>query len=278
MNEPEQFEYLSRIDAWPIRAYRWHRPDATATVVISHGMAEHARRYDRFATALNAAGYEVVAMDHRAHGKTLGPGGFGDFGDGGWDALVDDIDQLVDIATETGAAPVVLFGHSMGAAAAQQFAPMGSDKIAALVLSGSTLRDPGEPIEPYNKVFEPARTEYDWLSRDEVEVDKYIEDPLCGFEGQTVRNGMDRTDPRRVDLDRLGKIRSDLPVLLVAGNEDPVNRNLAGIEYLESRWREAGVRHIDRQIYAGGRHEMLNEINRDEVTRNVIDWINEQVR
>ncbi|MDZ7684468.1 MAG: alpha/beta hydrolase [Gammaproteobacteria bacterium] len=275
---PQSFSYSSRIDNWEICVWRWSCEKARATVVISHGMAEHARRYDRFANALTTAGFEVFAMDHRAHGQTSGPNGLGDFGDGGWDALVDDIDQLVDIARQRGTGPVVLFGHSMGATAAQQFAPIGSEKIAALILSGSTLRDPGETIEPYNTVFEPARTNYDWLSRDDAEVDKYIDDPMCGFEGQTVRNGMDRSDPRRVDLDRLRNIRPDLPVLLVAGDADPINRNLAGIDYLEARWKEAGLRQIDRQIYEGGRHEMLNEINRIEVTRNLIDWIDQQLR
>lgn len=275
MPQPEAFQFISRVDRWPIHAWRWSTETPKALVVISHGLAEHARRYDRFAAALNGAGYTVLAMDHRAHGKTLGPNGFGDFGEGGWDALVDDIDQLIDIARQEG--PVILFGHSMGAAAAQQFAPAGSGKIQALVLSGSTLRDPGEPIDPYNAPFEPGRTAYDWLSRDEAEVDKYIADPLCGFEGQTIRNGMDRTDPRRVDADRLKQIRPDLPVLLVAGDEDPVNRKLAGIDYLELRWREAGVTRIDRHIYEGGRHEMLNETNREEVTARTIAWMDAQL-
>ena len=87
---------------------------------------------------------------------------------------------------------------------------------------------------------------------------------------------MDRTDPRRVDLARLRNIRSDLPVLLVAGDADPVNNGLKGIDYLESKWNEAGIRQIERQIYPGGRHEMLNEINRDEVTKNIIKWLDSE--
>jgi alpha-beta hydrolase superfamily lysophospholipase len=269
----KSFTYNSRVDSWPIHAYKWEQQEARGVVIISHGMAEHALRYDRFAKALNESGYDAWAMDHRAHGQTLGPSGFGDFGEGGWDALVDDIDLLVDLGQdENPGLPVFLFGHSMGAAAAQQYAPMGSNKLKGLVLSGSTLRDPGEEIPEFNRVFEPARTEYDWLSRDEVEVDKYIADPLCGFEGQTIKNGMDRTDPRRVDQSLLRKIRSDLPVLLVAGDADPVNRELKGIDYLEAKWREAGVARIDRQIYIGGRHEMLNETNCDTVTSSIIEW------
>lgn len=275
MTHPETFSFRSNADGWPIRCYRWPiAAEPAAIVVIAHGMAEHARRYDRFAGVLNRAGYVVVAMDHRAHGKTLGPEGFGDFGAAGWDGLVADIGQLIDtLRDESPRLPVVLFGHSMGASAAQQYAPVGSDKIAALILSGTTLRKPGEAVPTYNDAFEPSRTRYDWLSRDPVEVDRYVADPLCGFEGQTVRNGFDRNDPRRDDLARLSRIRKDLPVLIVVGDADPVNRNLEGVRYLESRWREAGVTRIDKLIYPGGRHEMLNETNRDEVTRDIVEWL-----
>jgi len=266
--------YTSRIDQWLIKAYQWPVEAARGVVIISHGLAEHAKRYDRLALDLNSAGYEVYAMDHRAHGETLGPLGFGDYGEGGWDALIDDVDQLVDYCrNKNPGKPLFLLGHSMGAAAAQQYAPIGSEKLDGLILSGSTLRNPGDAIPEYNAEFEPVRTNYDWLSRDEAEVDKYLEDPLCGFEGQTIRNGMDRTDPRRVDPARLKTIRPDLPVLLIAGDADPVNQRLKGIDYLEACWAEAGVANIDRQIYPGGRHEMFNETNRNEVTRNMIDWL-----
>lgn len=239
-------------------------------------MAEHARRYDRFAAALNDAGFDVIAPDHRAHGATLGPAGFGDFGVAGWDGLVADLAQLIDLARAAHPnVPVGLLGHSMGAGAAQQFAPDGSQRIDALILSGTTLRHPDAPVPVYNAAFEPARTAYDWLSRDADEVDKYIADPLCGFEGQSVRNGFNRADPRRVDPLRLKRIRHDLPVLVVVGDADPVHDNLTGVATLEQCWREAGVRRIDKLIYAGGRHEMLNEINRDAVTADIIGWLDD---
>ena len=269
----QTFKYLSRIDQWPVHCYRWPHAGAFATVIIAHGLAEHARRYERFAEALNRAGYDVWAMDHRAHGQTLGAQGFGDFGEGGWDALVDDIDQLIERAADELGNPVVLFGHSMGAAAAQQFVQTGSEKIAALVLSGSAARRPGKSLPAYNDRFMPKRTDYDWLSRDEAEVDLYVDDPLCGFEGQTIRNGFDRTDTRRVNPLLIAGIRTDLPVLLLAGEDDPVNDNLQALHYLEQLWRDAGVTHIDHQYYPGGRHEMLNEINRDEVTTNLLRWL-----
>jgi alpha-beta hydrolase superfamily lysophospholipase len=276
----ETFAYPSPADGWRIVAYRWRAPASPrARVVIAHGMAEHARRYDRFAQALTAAGFEVLAADHRAHGATLGPQGFGDFGDAGWDGLVADLGGMIERARGASpSVPIVLFGHSMGAAAAQQLAPEASEEIAALILSGTTLRRTGEEIPPLNSAFEPARTPYDWLSRDTAEVDRYIADPLCGFEGQIVRNGFDRNDPRRTDPVRLARIRGDLPVLVVVGDADPVHRGLAGVRYLESSWRGAGVRHFEVRVYAGGRHELLNEINRDAVTADIIAWIDRTLR
>ena len=234
-------------------------------------MAEHAQRYARLVVQLNRAGLNVLAMDHRAHGRTSGPGGLGDFGVGGWDALVADLDLLVDRAAVCGL-PVILLAHSMGAAAAQQYAPTGAKKLAALVLSGTILRRPGAPMPDYNAAF-VTRTGYEWLSRDEAEVDQYVADPLCGFEGQTVINGMDRADPRRIDPARLATIHSDLPVLLIAGDADPVNEQLKGLQLLEQLWRAAGVKQIDTHYYAGGRHEMFNETNRDQVTEDLLAWI-----
>ena len=272
-NRLESFTYLSQIDQWPIQAYSWPVDGARATVVIAHGMAEHALRYERLVGWLNGAGLNVLAMDHRAHGKTSGPSGLGDFGRGGWDALVADLDLLVDRAAAS-RLPVILLGHSVGAAAAQQYAPTGSSKLVALVLSGTTLRRPGDPLLAYNNGF-VDRTGYEWLSRDEAEVDRYVADPLCGFEGQTVINGMDRTDPRRLDPHLLAAIEPDLPVLLIAGDADPINDKLKGLQFLEQCWRAAGVKTIDKHYYPGGRHEMFNEINRDQVTQDLLKWIDE---
>lgn len=276
---PDQaFRFDSSTDGMSIQAYRWNTAAPRAIVVVAHGAAEHALRYERFARALNASGIEIWAMDHRGHGQSAGPQGLGDFGPGGWDALVADIGDLIALARAAHPSlPVALLGHSMGAAAAQQFAPDGANVIDALILSGSTAREaPKENETPLafepNKPFEPARTPYDWLSRDEAEVDKYIADPLCGFETQRVRPI--RANPFTLaDPERLRRIRPDLPVLLVAGDADPINNHLEGLRLLERRWHEAGVQRIDTRFYPGGRHEMLNETNRDEVTADVVVWL-----
>ena len=126
-------------------------------------------------------------------------------------------------------------------------------------------------FEP-NAPFEPARTPYEWLSRDPKEVDKYIADPLCGFDIWAKRPAMG--DPAQLaDPAILSRIRPDLPVLLVAGDMDPINRKLEGLKILEERWHTAGVKQIDKLYYAGGRHEMLNETNRDEVTADIVGWL-----
>jgi len=277
----ESFRVRSRVDFTPLQAYRW-RPgvEPHAVMVVAHGAAEHALRYDRFARALNQAGIEVLAMDHRGHGQSPGPDGLGDFGAGGWDGLVADLGQFIDSAHESHPElPVVVFGHSMGAAAVQQYAPDGSQAIAALILSGSSARElPREGERPSrvppNKPFEPGRTPYDWLSRDPEEVDKYIADPLCGFGSWRVRPRGMMGDPARLsDPEMLRRIRPDLPCLFVAGDEDPVNQQLQGLRLLEQRWRAAGVQRIDTLYYPGGRHEMLNEVNRDQVTSDIVGWL-----
>jgi alpha-beta hydrolase superfamily lysophospholipase len=274
--------FASAVDGLPITVYGWSALSPKAVVVISHGAAEHALRYARFARALNAAGFSVWAPDQRGHGASAGPAGLGDFGPGGWDGLVTDIGQLIALARkEHGAVPIVLFGHSMGAAACRQFAPLCSDTIDALILSGTGVRTPpkdGAPLPNWNAAFEPGRTGYEWLSRDEAEVDKYVADPLCGFDKQTVKMTATRINHATLaDPAQHRKIRSDLPVLFVAGDADPINRKLEGLNTLEQWWRAAGVRQIDKLYYREGRHEMLNETNRDEVTADIVAWIHRTV-
>lgn len=275
------FRFNSDVDGFSLQGFVWERPGPKGVVVIAHGAAEHSLRYGRFARALNAAGYEVWSIDHRGHGESPGPEGLGDFGEGGWDALVADIVQFVGIAKAAHAGlPVILFGHSMGSAAAQQLAPDASDAIAGLVLSGSSARmgrrsEDGTPaaVTP-NAAFEPARTPYEWLSRDPAEVDKYIADPCCGFETRTSTRSGFANAAKLTDPANLGRIRYDLPCLFVAGTKDPINRDMEGLYELQKLWNEAGVKRIDTLYYKDGRHEMLNETNRDEVTADIIGWLN----
>jgi alpha-beta hydrolase superfamily lysophospholipase len=276
-----EFSLASAVDGFSLHGYAWRaRGNPKALVAISHGAAEHALRYDAFARALGDAGFETFALDQRGHGRSPGSDGLGDFGAGGWAGLVADIGQLIALARTTRpGVPLALFGHSMGSFAAQQFCFDQSRACDALVLSGSTAFDLSAsggalPAFTPNQAFEPARTAYDWLSRDSAEVDKYVADPLCGFETQRGRQPGAGIDFAKLgDAAGIARIRAELPVLLVAGDEDPLNAKLAGLRLLESRWRDAGVVQIETCYYSGGRHEMLNETNRDEVTKDIVTWL-----
>lgn len=279
-----EFVLRSDVDGFRLQAYRW--PTARAlegVIVVAHGSAEHALRYSRLATALAEQGFETWAIDHRGHGRSPGANGLGDFGTARWDGLIADIAQLVRTArAEQRDAPLALLGHSMGAFAAQHFCTLHSELIDAVVLSGTTCFELPEeltemPTFDFNAGFAPPRTPYDWLSRDEAEVDKYIADPACGFEA--VAYPFSVQDLRNLSAPAaLANIRGDLPLLLLAGDKDPLNAGLFMLQLLEQKLRAAGLEQIDKRFYEGGRHEMFNEINRDEVTGDLIDWLKTTLR
>ena len=283
-------------DGLEIHTYRWRAEPSgspVGAVQIAHGMGEHAARYARLAEALTGAGWDVYANDHRGHGRTVGSdevgdGGLGDLRAGGWNGLVDDLGRLNRlIADEQRAAgatgPLVLLGHSMGSFAAQQFVIDHSADIDALVLSGTTAVDlavatfdPDAPADltALNAAFEPARTPYDWLSRDDAEVDLYVADPWCGFGlDQPATKGLIEAGPPLGDPDVLARIRPDLPIYLVAGSADPLNFELALIDLVEQRYRDAGVADITVDKVMGARHEVFNETDRDEITARLLAWL-----
>ena len=271
-------------DGVSVAAYRWGEAQPARFVVqIAHGMAEHARRYIPVARDLIAAGAMVYANDHRGHGRTAGSvEALGDFGEGGYDAMPEDMAILTrQIRDEQPGLPVILLGHSMGSFAAQVYALDHSDLIDGLVLSGSTAIDVlakarAEAGGTLNTPFEPSRTPYDWLSRDEAVVDAYIADPYCGFTGRN-RPASQAGRQRAADPEQLKRIRPDLPIYVFAGDKDPLNGDLAFLHVLIDRYRAAGVKDVTYDFYPGGRHEMLNETNRDEVIANLVTWINRVV-
>lgn len=283
----QDYTFTSDADGLELTGYAWSTTgSANGTVLIAHGLAEHGKRYARFAKALNAAGLNVHAYDHRGHGQSLtAPGALGDFGAASWDGLVRDLVQQVrTLAARDDTGPLILFGHSMGSFAVQQALPDVSTHLAGAILSGSTdlatvaelVAQTGEApsFETYNAAFAPNRTEFDWLSRDEAEVDAYIADPLCGFDApDAVSIALIMAAPIMADPARIDRIRKDLPLLLMAGDMDPLNASLALLHVLQQRYESAGLSQLSTQYYAGGRHEMLNETNRDEVTNSLIAWV-----
>jgi alpha-beta hydrolase superfamily lysophospholipase len=300
---------LTATDGLELFVYRW-LPEQTpiAVVQIAHGLAEHAGRYTRLAESLTATGYAVYANDHRGHGRTAkSADDLGFFAEqNGWQKCVGDLWQLNrHIATVHSGLPIVLLGHSMGSTLAEQFmSEQGGehgDALAGVVLSGAngkptSLAAVGRGIarterlrlgargkskliqaltfDAFNKKFAPARTAFDWLSRDPAEVDKYVADPLCGFPA-TVQLWIDLLEGWEAvsSAAHRRRVPKDLPIYVIAGGRDPVSGNTRQIEVWLADYRSAGFSRLEHRFYPEARHELLNETNRDEVTADLIRWL-----
>ncbi|NMZ91635.1 alpha-beta hydrolase superfamily lysophospholipase [Pseudomonas poae] len=277
---------------------------AKAVVMLSHGMAEHSGRYARLAEALGSAGYGVYAPDQRGHGRTADEGTLGLYAEkDGWNKVVGDLASLNQhIGQQHPGLPIILLGHSMGSYIAQAYLLHHSASLHGAILSGSNLqpvalyraarliaraerlrqgvRGRSALIEflsfgSFNKAFKPNRTAFDWLSRDPNEVDKYINDPLCGFRC---------TNQLWIDLlgglqqiskaSNLAQIDPGLPILVMGGECDPVSEGKR-LKSLADALREAGSQHLQLNIYPQARHEVFNETNRDEVTADVLRWLDQ---
>ncbi|MEX2258929.1 MAG: alpha/beta hydrolase [Woeseia sp.] len=294
---------IKTTDGHAIPVITWSPQDKPAAILqIFHGLSEHAERYARFANAATAAGYMVVAHDHRGHGKASPESGLGHFSDAdGWNLVLQDAKSVQENAGgRYPGLPVILLGHSMGSYIAQDFVMRHPHSVSALVLSGSTMpsrlkvrvgrwvarwealrrgrRHRSQRLNAmgfgaFNRRFEPARTPFDWLSRDPAEVDLYISDPLCGSVSsatlwQDLLGGLLAIS----SVKALQRIPSGLPVLITGGENDPVGGR-HGMTRLAAAYERTGHTAVTLRIYSGGRHEMLNETNRDEVTADILDWL-----
>lgn len=223
------------------------------------------------------AGYLIYAADHRGHGMTSGMSQLGRFGPGGVAAAIDDMAVLARLArAENPDLPLILLGHSMGAMFSQAFIYDHSGLIDALVLSGTSGPGP-RPTRGRNDGIRNPRTDYDWLSRDNSEVDKYVADPFCGiqFDSESEASlGELRESDRRLQAPKM--VKRSLPVYIFVGDADPINDNLTRLTPLVDAYVQAGLK-VDLKVYPGGRHEMLNEINRDEVVADLLAWLDRTV-
>ena len=292
-----------RANDGPLVFYRrWLPVGETMIVLIAHGMSEHSGRYQRIANLLRERGYAVYAPDHRGHGRTAGSTGRGRAGPSGIDGLLADLARVSEIAhADVGAVPTVLFGHSIGALLAQAYAERSGASLVGLALSGSpgadgslheTAEAVGQAVEAgladqpfaglaaFNGEFEPARTPFDWLSRDPAEVDAYVADPFCG-EALPMTYGfvadLMALAARAMEPAAIASIPVGLPVLLLTGEADPVSAGAAHVRALEQHLRHAGLA-VDAVYYPGARHEVLNEVNRDQVHRDLLAWLDQRVR
>ncbi|GGY64581.1 alpha/beta hydrolase [Streptomyces omiyaensis] len=277
------FTFTSQ-DGVRVHVHTWLPEGPVRGVVqIAHGMGEHALRYAPLADHLTARGHAVYAADHRGHGRSMHAGP-GHLGADGWNLLVGDLATLTRTARERHpGVPVVLLGHSMGSFAAQQYLLDHAELVDGVALSGTTAVDAlitalaeapatgGGPFDAFNAPFAPVRTEADWLSRDERQVDAYLADPLCGF-GLDLQGLADMAGAAG-RLAAPAGIPADLPVALFVGDRDPLNGRLAHSDLLVSRYREAGLTDLSYHRYEGARHEVLNETNREEVVADLTAWI-----
>ena len=279
-----------------------------AVVQISHGIAEHIDRYRPFMEFLACNGFVVAGNDHLGHGKSIRvpeEQGFLAEKDGWW-RVVDDMEKLHDIMSkEYPELPYVLFGHSMGSFLTRTYIIKHPDKYDAVILSGTGHQSPvlvlggnaaasvmaklngamgdGTKLDSlafgsYLSKIENPRTKYDWLSRDAEQVDKYIADPLCGFVGKI---GLYRDMMQGIKFitnkKNIAQMNKEKPVYFMSGDGDPVGDYGKGVERAYKAFCDAGLHDVFMRLYPGGRHEMLNETNKDQVYQDILSWLSEKI-
>ncbi len=279
---------------WPAKG------ETKAVIQFVHGMAEHIRRYEATAKYLNEAGFAVVGHTHMGHGPKADILGY--FGkNGGWDVLIEDVHALrMETQKQFPDVPYFLLGHSMGSFVVRGYSLKYAKGLAGIILSGTGHF--GKPLVSAALVLSNAiclaggaakpsaflakltsnsdpsyKTPFDWLTRDDAEVQKYIDDPLCGFPFtaagyRDMFRGLSRLYP-----EKLGGMEKDIPVYLFSGDKDPVGANGAGVERVGAEISAAGVKDVSVKLYPEGRHEMFNEFNREEVRNDLARWMEARI-
>ena len=285
-------------------------PDAEprAIVQIIHGIAEYIDRYDEFMSFLADNGIIAVGTDHLGHGKSIESDeqtGFFAY-DNGWDYVVRD-EEVLRLAMHENypELPIIVFGHSMGSFMARTLLIRYPDAFNAAIISGTgnqgaALVNGGLimgnlvtglkgahhyskflnnlAFGSYNKIYENPKTEYDWLSRDEANVQKYIDDPLCGFiPSCSLFRDMMTGVKFITNKKNLTAMNKDMPVYFMSGDMDPVGECGKGVQKAYNNFLEAGMKDVSIKLYPGGRHEMLNEINKDEVYTDILAWLESKI-
>ena len=296
--------YYGSAGAGKIRASVWKPASHPRAIVqIVHGIAEHMGRYEHFAAWLNSQGILVVGEDHMGHGKSVGEKGRLGYFNGGWSAAVEDTYTFLKQTMEDyPGVPFILFGHSMGSFMVRTIlAKYPECGISGCVICGTAWQSaallkaalpicntlcknggdikPSEPLKKlmfggYNKRVERVRTPNDWLTRDNRIVDAYNADPKCGF---TATAGLYRDMLTGISFVQqtanLEAMDKELPILFIAGKEDPVGAYGQGVQQAADAFQKAGMKRVSLKLYPMCRHEILNEINREDVYRDVLTWI-----
>lgn len=276
--------------------------EAKGIIQICHGMAEHIGRYDNFMNFLCDNGYIVVGYDQRGHGMTAGSVencGYMSDSDN-IEVLVEDVHKVVEhIKNAYPEKNIYLFGHSMGSFVSQRYVELYNNEISGLILSGSSYNDGliiklgnilasmitkskgrkhishfinNLSLGSYNKKFKPAKTSVDWLSRDNENNVKYENDEYCGMIF-TVSYFKDLTNCFKLIAKDLELINNKLPIYIMSGDNDPVGNFGKGTTLLFTKLKKVGISDLTLKLYKDGRHEMLNEINKEEVYKNILEWV-----
>lgn len=307
MNVKERF--VTAVDGSEIYLRTWlPENEPHAVVQIAHGMAEHTGMYTECVEVLLHAGFAVYAHDHRGHGKTVKHGeDYGHYEPNiGWDQVVHDVILISELIRKEHTCQLFLLGHSMGSFLARRVVQLRGELYDGLLISG-TGGNPGlvgkigyfvatmemkmrgaktkSPLlnflsfGNFNSHFKPKRTEFDWLSSDNEQVDHYINDPLCGFICTTsFYRELFRGVLTVNKMKEYKKTRKDLPIHIFSGERDPVGNMGKGVQEVYEKYKTCGVKDISIRLYKDGRHEMLHEINRQEVFKDLICWLNGHVK
>ena len=278
--------------------------EARAVVQIAHGIAEYIDRYDDFMAFLAGHGFVAVGNDHLGHGKSCeGEAERGFFAEeDGWDRVVDDMDLLRErMRQEYPDLPYIFFGHSMGSFLTRTYLIRHPEKYDAAILSGTGhqgkalviaglaaanlmvrtkgARADGQALNDmafgsYCKRIPNPRTPFDWLSRDEKNVDAYIADPLCGFVAKVSLYRDMMTGVKFItDQANIDAMSKEQPIYFMSGDCDPVGDYGKGVERAYQAFCKAGLKDVTIRLYPDGRHEMLNEVNRETVYQDILAWL-----
>ena len=272
---------------------------------IIHGMAEHKRRYIPFMEYIASLGGACIISDMRGHGETSNPADYGYFGENGVEATLSDLHQIgIVLRQKYPGLPMILFGHSMGSLVARSYAAEHDHDLAALILSGEASNNPAvgaglfltrlmalfrgdryrSPLiesmstGAYDKAF-PEGEKFQWLSVNEENRQKYIEDPGCGF--PFTLNGYDIlfSFMKRTYSPKFYNVwHKDMPILFLSGEEDPVMGDKKAFEDAVRFMRDMGYRNVRSKLYPGMRHEILMESERETVYADVAAFIEEAVQ
>lgn len=297
---------LCNISAWSY--FPDENIELKGVIQIAHGMAEHHERYEDFIEFLNNNGFAVYINDHLGHGKSVSDDEqLGYFGkkDGHYN-LVEDMKNLTDIIKkECNGLPVILFGHSMGSMLARIYTEKYGNELNAVIYCGTCGSNPAAmpgiaivsaiakikgdhhrsefinnlAFGAYNKKFSPQRTDFDWLTRDNDIVDKYINDPYCGFLFTTY--GYKDLMNMIVVINRnewYKAVPADIPIYLIAGNDDPVGNYGKGINEVFNKLKATNHSNVSIKLYDSARHEILNEKNKEKVYADILAWVNSAIK